>query len=120
MCFCLLISFCYNYQKECAQRQQFLESLKDSQGSLEHKTNDEINTINEFGLIIIGRVSSEIHYTPPEILIVQVIPSSKHDHPPKEYTFQELEDLITRIVLIAGKGKTANQTGLMQKFLEVS
>ena len=111
----------YLFQNECAKRQQFLESLKDAQGSLECKTIDEINLINEFGQIIIGNSSSKIYYYPSEIITVQVIKSSKHIHSERVYTFQELEDLITRIVLIAGKGKTANQAGLkMQKFMEVS
>ena len=50
--------------------------------------------------------------------MVKVI--STQNHSSKEYTFQELEDLISRMVLITGKGTAEKQTGLMQKYLEVS
>ena len=105
-------------QEECSRSRIFLKNLKVTQGCLERKTIDEIKIINEFGQIIIGKASSKIYLTPPEVITVKVI--SGPNHPSKEYTFQELQDLISRIILITGKGKAENQTGLMQKFLEVS
>ena len=100
------------------KKPDIFKNLKVTQGCLERKTIDEIKIINEFGQIIIGKASSKIYLTPPEVITVKVI--SGPNHPSKEYTFQELQDLISRIILITGKGKAENQTGLMQKFLEVS
>ena len=96
----------------------FLKNLKDSQGSLAHKTKDEIKTINEFGQIIIGKANLDIVcQVPSEVMSVRVLASDSH--PAKEYTFQELENLISLVVLITGKNKAENLSG-MQRFLEVS
>ena len=103
-------------QQECSKSRKFLKNLKVTQGCLERKTIDEIKIINEFGQIIIGKESSNL--APSEVITVKVIPGK--NHPSKEYTYQELQDLISRIVLITGKGKTENQIGLMHKYLEVS
>ena len=114
----LPLSCYFLFQQECSESRKFLKNLKVTQGCLERKTTDEIKLINEFGQIIIGKTTSKFYLSPSQIIVVKVISSQNHSS--KEYTFQELEDLISRMVLITGKGTTEKQTGLMQKYLEVS
>ena len=97
---------------------EFFKNLQVTQGSLELKTADEIEIINEFGQLIIG-ASEKICQNPAEIITVSVPASSTRMHSPKEYTYQELQDLISLIVLISGKSKAENRSR-MQRFLEVS
>ena len=104
-------------QLECSKSQNFFENLEVTQGCLERKTIDEIRIIDEHGVIIIGSRSPNIYHTPSQVIVVEV---TSANHPDKKYTFQELQDLISRMVLITGKGKAESQTGLMQKYLEVS
>lgn len=99
---------------------EFFKNLQVTQGSLELKTVDEIKIINEFGQLIIGnKASQKICQSPAEVITVIVPASSTRMHPPKEYTYQQLQDLISLIVLISGKSKAENQSR-MQRFLEVS
>lgn len=100
----------------CSEHLGFFKKLKATQGSLERKTIDEIKTINEFGQIIIGKSSLKICQIPSEVISVRVTTGDPHT---KEYTFQELQELISLIVLITGKNKAENQSG-MHRFLEVS
>ena len=101
---------------------EFFKNLQVTQGSLEYKTADEIEIINEFGQLIIGnKASQKICQSPAEVITVIVPASSTRLHSPKEYiyTYQELQDLICLIVLISGKSKAENRSR-MQRFLEVS
>lgn len=104
----------------CSNYLGLFNSLKATQGSLERKTIDEIKIINEFGEIIIGKYGTETCRDPSEVIELKVTASDsdEHMHPEQTYTFQELQDLISLIVLITGKSKPENQSG-MQKFLEV-
>ena len=102
----------------CSDHIGFFSKLKTTQGSLKRRTIDEIKTINEFGQIIIGKSSLKICQIPSEVISVRVLNSDAHI-PTKEYTFQELQELISLIVLIMGKSKAENQSG-MHRFLEVS
>ena len=99
---------------------EFFKELKDTQGSLEHKTADEIGIINEHGQLNIGnKASQKICQSPAEVITVIVPASSTRMHFPKEYTYQELQDLISLIALISGKSKAENRSR-MNRFSEVS
>ena len=85
-------------------------------GSVQKRTIDEIKQINEFGQIIIGTEATTVAQTPAEIIVVEVRDPSGNM---KTYNFQELQDLVSRIVLITGKSRSDDLIG-MNKFLEVS
>ena len=105
----------------CSNFLGLFNNLKATQGSLERKTIDEIKIINEFGEVIIGREGTETCQVPSEVISLKVTAgdSDEHMHSEQIYTFQELQDLISLIVLITGKSKPENQSG-MQTFLQVS
>ena len=105
----------------CSNHFGLFNNLKATQGSLERKTIDEIKIINEFGEVIIGKKGTETCRDPSEVISLKVTASDSNEHMHSEqiYTFQELQDLISLIVLITGKSKPENQSG-MQGFLEVS
>ena len=71
----------------------------------------------ESGSIVIGREDNKICKTPAEVIQVRVLGGTPHSK--TTYNFQELQDLVSRIVLITGKSNTDDQTG-MHKFLEVN
>ena len=85
-------------------------------GSVQKRTIDEIKQINEFGQIIIGTEATTVVESPAEIIVVEVRDASGNT---KTYNFQELQDLVSRIVLITGKSRSDDLIG-MNKFLEVS
>lgn len=103
----------------CSDHLGFFNKLRTTQViSLERRTIDEIITINEFGQIIIGKPSLKICQVLSEVISVKILTSDPHI-PTKEYTLQELQELISLIVLITEKNKAGNQS-VVHKFLEVS
>ena len=89
--------------------------VKDRQGSIHKSTFDEVQAINSKGTIIIGcKDTDAFHHDIAEIIAIRVPDGDHHD---RVYDLEKLQELVSRMVLIARSGAEAVKG--MHKFMEV-
>ena len=88
--------------------------VKDSQGSIHKSTFAEVQAINSNGTIIIGKSSDSFHHDVADIIAIRVPNGDHHD---RVYDLEKLQELVSRMVLIARSGAEAVEG--MHKFMEV-
>ena len=84
-------------QKNCCEELNFLKLIKDLQAPIEVSTYDRIHDILEFGKYYIGSKDFKIFNSIEEIIRLKV---NSNSSPKKKYTFNELQELESKIVLI--------------------
>ena len=89
--------------------------VKDRQGSVHKSTFTEVQAINSKGTIIIGKSTEDFHHNVADIIAIRV---SNGDYHETEYNLEKLEELVSRMVLIARRGAEALEG--MHKFMEVN
>ena len=87
----------YLIQKNCCEELNFLKLIKDLQAPIEVSTYDRIHNILEFGKYYIGSKDFKIFNSIEEIIKLKV---NNNSSPKKKYTFNELQELESKIVLI--------------------
>ena len=89
--------------------------VKDSQGSIHKSTFAEVQAINSKGTIIIGKNTDNFHHNVADIIAISV-PNGDDDD--RVYDLKKLQELVSRMVLIAQSGAEAVEG--MHKFTEVN
>ena len=112
MCFFICI-----LKEECKRNLQLYKNIKDAQGHVQRTTLEELSAINNDGCFVIGNergidVSSDISN------VCQLILDKEVDKSHKIYNLGNLQDLESRLVLLAGQ--SSENTKQVHKFLNVS
>ena len=114
---CFMCFFICILKDDCRRNLQLYKNIKDAQGHVQRTTLEELSAINNDGCFVIGNkrgidVSSDISN------IFQLILDKEVDKSHKIYNLGNLQDLESRLVLLAGQ--SSENTKQVHKFLNVS
>ena len=102
-----------NLQDSCNKHQEWYQSIKDTQGSVENMYFDEMKNIKNYGYYTIGSQSLDVHTSLKEVVQLDLERRDKRLTQLK-YTLDDLRDLESKLVLI-----TSQESGEGDLFIKV-
>ena len=105
-------------QRACEREIDWYRSVKETQGSVEKTSFGQMRNINQYGHYEIGSSKKGILFSRSETIHLELRHLGQKKIPKLQYTFDELKDLESKLVLITGReSKERKEVDL---FLDVS
>ena len=103
-------------QRSCEKEIDWYQSVKDTQGSVEKTSFGQMRNINQYGRYEIGSLKKEILFSRSKTIHLKLGHSRQKKIAKLQYTFDELRDLESKLVLITGRESNKD----VDLFLDVS
>ena len=104
-------------QRGCDKAIDWYQSVKETQGSVEVTSYGQMNNIYQYGSYTIGSCLKSVHTSQSQVIRLDLTETDKN-LPKKNYSLDDLSDLESKVVLIAGRDSSESKE--VQVFLQVS
>eukprot|EP00105_Crassostrea_gigas_P007930 XP_011422347.1 PREDICTED: E3 ubiquitin-protein ligase rnf213-alpha isoform X2 [Crassostrea gigas] len=94
--------------KDTKRQLEWLNSVKSAQGSVEVTSMRQAEAINSIGIYVVGKIDANIQKEKPtidDVLQLHVQKDEKGSRLPKRYQYKELQELQSKLMLVAGKAE---------------
>ncbi|XP_056014152.1 E3 ubiquitin-protein ligase rnf213-alpha-like isoform X2 [Ostrea edulis] len=94
--------------RDTSRHLEWLNSVKSAQGSVEVTSMKQAEAINSIGIYMVGKIDPNLQMEKPridDVLQLHVQKDEKGSRLPKKYQYKELQELQSKLMLVAGKAE---------------